>query len=106
MTTLFSTPTTLSPQAAWHARHGLMLKEYQHVHSLNRTGDRFVCANRAMTRWASADTEDAAEMAYCEHYGLPWWKLAEWNEAMMDREVLRVRAPEEGVFADEEMALG
>jgi hypothetical protein len=118
MQTLFETAEALSPQAAWQLKHGLMLREYQHVHSLNRDGARFVCANRAMTRYASADTEDEAEQAYCERHSIAWWKLAQWNEAMA--EVRRVDAgspvsgaalafaipPEAGWGADEEMSLG
>jgi hypothetical protein len=91
-----------SPHALWLSQHGLMLKEYQHLHSLNKAGDRWVCANRAQTRYASADTEDAAEQAYCERYGLQWWKLAEWNEAMAGDGVSAVLPDNPG----EEMAFG
>lgn len=70
-----------SPHATWLAAHGLITREYQHPHSLN--GDkRWICANRAMTRYACGDTEDEAERIYCEREGIEWWKLLAWDRAM------------------------
>jgi len=79
---LLSEAATISPHAMWLRDHDLIVREYQHAHSLNRNSDRFICCNRAMTRWAGADTQDAAEQKYAEMYNLDWWKLADWNEAM------------------------
>jgi hypothetical protein len=69
-----------TPRAAWLNRHNLRLTDYQNRHtggwdhhSLNT--DRYLCANRAMTRFASGATEETAEVAYCDRYGLPWYKL-------------------------------
>ena len=80
-TELFQADTTLSPRLSWLRKHDLCVTEYQHPHSLNGNA-RWVCSNRAQTRYACADTEDAAEQRYCERYDLPWWKLADWNGAM------------------------
>ena len=89
---LFTVPPLSPPHAAWLTRHSLTLRDYQDrrnggwgYHGLNT--DRFLCANRAMTRYASGPTEDAAEQAYCARYGLEWWKLAEWNGAMASEPV-------------------
>jgi len=82
-TDLFPSTSADSPRLAWLKRHDLIVREYQHPHSLNDS-HRFICANRAMTRWQTGDTEDEAEQAYCERYGVAWWKLAAWNEAMAD----------------------
>lgn len=90
MNALIEIEESVSPRVQWQRRHNLTLREYQHVHSLNKAGDRWVCCNMAMTRYASGATEDAAEQAYCERYNLPWWKLAEWNGAMEAREIVRV----------------
>lgn len=81
-TDLFPSATSISPHAAWLLENDLITREYQHPHSLNG-GARWICANRAMTRCCSAETEDAAEQAYCERHGVAWWKLATWNEAMI-----------------------
>lgn len=84
-TDLFPSAVSESPRLAWLRRHGLIVREYQHPHSLNGS-QRWLCANRAMTRYCVADTEDAVEQRYCELFGIAWWKLAVWNEAMAARE--------------------
>jgi hypothetical protein len=73
-----------SPHARWLRTHGLMVRDYQdrhnggwERHSLNT--DRFLCANRAMTQYASGETAEMAEAMYCEHYGIQWWKLERWT---------------------------
>lgn len=80
MTALFDIAGTLTPRADWLLKHSLVVHDYQNRHtggwdhhSLNTA--RFLCANRAMTRYASGETEEAAEAAFCARYGLPWWKL-------------------------------
>ena len=92
---LFFTATQDSPRTAWLKRHNLIVREYQHPHSLNGS-HRWVCANRPMTRYVAADTEDEAEQAFAAREGLTWWKLADWNGAMA--EPFRVPCHEEGVF--------
>lgn len=86
---LFEVAASTPPPAAWLARHDLIVRDYQNRHTggwdyngLNT--DRFLCANRAMTRYASGETQDVAEQNYCALHGLEWWKLAEWNGAMAD----------------------
>lgn len=98
-TDLFPEAVATSPRASWLNTHGLIVRDYQDRHSggfgrhsLNDA--RFLCATRSMTRYASGDTQDAAEQAYCERYGLTWWKLADWNGAMASASV------------EEEMAVG
>lgn len=78
---LFPAVSGTSPHADWLREHNLITREYQHPHSLNGSA-RWICSNRAMTRYCGADIEDAAEQGYCEMYGLDWWKLGQWNEAM------------------------
>lgn len=81
---LFPSAVSESPRAAWMRRHDLIVREYAHPHSLN-AGNRWLCANAAMTRYCSADTQDAAEQRYCELFSITWWKLESWNGAMEDR---------------------
>jgi hypothetical protein len=76
-----------SPRAAWLSAHNLAVRDYQNRHtggwdhhSLNT--DRYLVANRAMTRYASGPTEEAAEFAFAARYGIDWWKLASWQGAM------------------------
>jgi hypothetical protein len=113
-TDLFPSAVTLSPRATWQRQHDLVTREYQHPHSLNGS-QRWICANRANTRYASAETEDAAEQAYCERYGMTWWKLVCWNEAMSAREECdfkKAHEKEEQIggwkpaSAEEEMSVG
>jgi hypothetical protein len=92
MSALFEVEESLPPRTQWLRRHDLVVRDYQdrrnggvEIHSLNGDGLRFVCANRAQTQWASGTTMEEAERAYCERYGLEWWKLAEWNGAMETR---------------------
>jgi hypothetical protein len=81
MPDLLEISATISPHAVWLREHDLIVREYQHPHSLN--GDkRFVCANVAQTRYVCGDSEEEAEQRYCELFGLTWWKLADWNAAM------------------------
>lgn len=77
----------LSPRLSWLRDHNLITRDYQDRanggyahHSLNT--DRWLCANRAMTQYASGATEESAEAAYATRYNLPWYKLAGWNGAM------------------------
>lgn len=86
MPELFEAPASLPPREQWLLCRGLIVRDYQrHEGGWSHDGlntARFLCANRAMTRYASGDTEDAAEQAYAVRYGLTWWKLADWNGAM------------------------
>lgn len=42
MQTLIEAALAFSPRASWQREHGLVLREYKHVHSLNKGGDRWV----------------------------------------------------------------
>lgn len=84
---LFPEAVASTPHALWLTRHDLRVIDYQDRrnggwshHGLNTA--RFLCCNRAMTRYASGETQELAEQAYCLRHGLAWWKLAEWNGAM------------------------
>lgn len=86
-TDLFPEAVASTPRALWLTRHDLRVIDYQDrrnggwsYHGLNTA--RFLCCNRAMTRYASGETQELAEQAYCLRHGLAWWKLAEWNGAM------------------------
>jgi hypothetical protein len=86
-TELFEVAAVLDPHTTWLTRHDLRVTDYQDRqnggwsrHSLNT--DRYLCANRAMTRYASGSTADEAEVAYSRRYSVEWWKLAGWQEAM------------------------
>ena len=81
MTDLLGITATISPHAMWLRDHDLIVREYQHPHSLNGSR-RFVCANRATTRFAAGDTLEEAEQVFCQREGLTWWKLSDWNAAM------------------------
>lgn len=89
---LFPSAAGESPRLSWLRAHDLRVIEYRHPHSLNGNR-RWVCCNRAQTRYVTADTEDAAEQRYCELFGLTWWKLADWNGAMDDIKTVRVFSP-------------
>ena len=78
---------TATPRDKWLAKHNLVVRDYQdrrnggvEYHSLNTA--RWLVANRAMTRYASADTQEEAEYEYSCRHGIEWWKLAGWQEAM------------------------
>ncbi len=86
MSELFDTTESLAPRTRWLHTHGLIVRDYisdrggwQHS-GLNT--DRYLVANRAMTRYASGDSEESAEAAFATRYDIDWWKLAGWNGAM------------------------
>ncbi len=85
---LYDPANVVHPHERWQRDHNLILRDYQdhrnggvECHSLN-AGKRFLCANRAMTRYAAADSADEAEYEFCSRFRLPWWKPENWNRAM------------------------
>lgn len=92
MTELLDAPS-LSPRLTWRRDHNLRVTECQHVNSLNRGGERFLCHNPAQTRWASGPTKDAAEAAFAERYGIAWWKRGSWDAAMDDIRIVHAGSP-------------
>jgi hypothetical protein len=106
MTTLLDAPSQ-SPRAAWLSAHNLAVRDYQNRHtggwdhhSLNT--DRYLCANRAMTRYASGANPEQAEARFAERYNIPWWKLDGFECAPavpVVREALPVLAGEQLVMA-------
>lgn len=102
---LFQIPEEPSPRLTWLRTNDLIVREYTRPNSLNGA-HRWICANRAQTRFVCADTEDAAEQRYCELFGLTWWKLADWNGAMESIKQVRAFSPidESALVTDAPMA--